>query len=95
MPRNVKERKRTAIRSREVVGCFDDDLDCFIAGIHFDMNLCISKIYFVSAAITAADDGVRHMTERLPMASRGIAVETSLIRCKAEPPMQQAGGLSR
>ncbi len=80
---NVEERKPAAIRSREVVDCFDDDLDCLIAGIHFDVNLRIFKIYFMSTAIRAADDGVWHVSERLPMASRGIAVETSLIRGKA------------
>ena len=41
----VDERKPVAIRRREVVDCFDDDLDCLIAGIHFDTNLCVFKIY--------------------------------------------------
>jgi hypothetical protein len=58
---NVEERKPATIRSREVVGCFDDDLDCLIAGIHFDANLRIFKIYFMSTAIRAANDGVWHV----------------------------------
>lgn len=63
---NVEERKPAAIRSREVVGCFDDDLDCLIAGIHLDLNLRIFEIYFMSTAIKAADDGVWHVSGRLP-----------------------------
>ena len=74
---NVEERKPAAIRSREVVCCFDDDLDCLIAGIHLDLNLRIFKIYFMSTAIRSADDGVWHVSGRLPMASRGIVVKTS------------------
>ena len=89
---NVEERKPAAIRSREVVGCFDDDLDCLIAGIHLDLNLRIFKIYFMSPAIRAADDGVWHVSGRLPMASRGIVVKTSLIRGEAGPSMRQTGG---
>jgi len=58
---NVEERKPATIRSAEVVDCFDDDLDCLIAGIHFDLNLHIFKIYFMSAAIGAANDGVWHV----------------------------------
>src|SRR5271167_4485745 len=60
MPWYVEQRKRAAIRRREVVDCFDDDLDCLIARINFDANLRVCKIYFVSAAIPAADDGVGH-----------------------------------
>lgn len=63
---NVEERKPAAIRSREVIGCFDDDLDCLIAGIHFDVNLRIFKIYFMSTAIRAANDRVWHVSKRLP-----------------------------
>jgi len=44
---NVEERKPAAIRSHEVVDCFDDDLDCLIARINFDANLYVCKIYFV------------------------------------------------
>ncbi len=57
----VEERKPAAIRRREVVDCFDEDLDCLIAGIHFDANLCVFKIYFVSTTIAAADNGVGHV----------------------------------
>jgi hypothetical protein len=60
MLRNVQQRIPAAIRRREVVSCFDDDFDCLIAGINFDANLCVYKIYFVSAAIPAADGGVGH-----------------------------------
>src|SRR5271163_4534945 len=60
MLRNVEQRIPAAIRRREFVNCFDDDLDCPIAGINFDANLSVCKIYFVSAAIPAADDGVGH-----------------------------------
>jgi hypothetical protein len=60
MLRNVEQRKPAAIRRREVVDCFDDDLDCPIAGINFDANLRVCKIYFVSTTIPAADDGVGH-----------------------------------
>jgi hypothetical protein len=49
----VEERKPAAIRRREVVDCFDQDLDCLIAGIHFDANLCVFKIYFVSTTLPA------------------------------------------
>jgi hypothetical protein len=59
---NVEERKSAAIRRREVVDCFDDDLDCLIAGIYFDANLRVFKTYFVSAAIAVADDGVGYMS---------------------------------
>jgi len=55
---NVEERKPAAIRRREVVDRFDDNLDCLIAGMHFDANLRVCKIYFVSTTIAAADDGV-------------------------------------
>jgi hypothetical protein len=58
---NVEERKPAATRKREVVNCFDDDLDCLIAGMHFDANLRVFKIYFVSTTIVAADDGVGHV----------------------------------
>jgi hypothetical protein len=58
----VEEHKPAAIRRREVVDCFDEDLDCLIAGIHFDANLSVFKIYFVSTTIAAADDGVRHVS---------------------------------
>jgi hypothetical protein len=61
MLRNVEQRKPAAIRGREVVDCFDDDLDCPIAGINFDANLRVCKIYFVSATIPASDDGVGHV----------------------------------
>ena len=70
---DVEERKPAAIRRREVVDCFDDDLDCLIAGIHFDMNLCVFKIYFVSTTITAADDGVGHVSG-FSVASRRLSV---------------------
>ena len=59
---NVEERKPAAIRRRKVVDCFDDDLDCLIAGIHFDANLRVFKIYFVSSTVAAADDGVGHVS---------------------------------
>jgi hypothetical protein len=59
---NVEERKPAAIRRREVVDCFDDDLDCLIAGIHFDANLRVCKIYFVSTTVAAADDGVGNVS---------------------------------
>jgi hypothetical protein len=39
MPWDVEERERAAIRRREVVDCFDNDLDRLITGIHFDANL--------------------------------------------------------
>jgi len=55
---NVEERKPAAIRRREVIDCFDDDSDCLIAGIHFDANLRVFKIYLMSTTIAAADDGV-------------------------------------
>ncbi len=58
---NVEERKPAAIRRREVVDRFDDNLDCLIAGMHFDANLRVCKIYFVSTTIAAADDGVGHV----------------------------------
>ena len=58
----VEERKLAATRRREVVDCFDEDLDRLIAGIHFDANLSVFKIYFVSTTIAAADDGVRHVS---------------------------------
>jgi hypothetical protein len=58
----VEEHKPPAIRRHEVVDCFDEDLDCLIAGIHFDANLSVFKIYFVSTTIAAADDGVRHVS---------------------------------
>jgi hypothetical protein len=57
----VEERKPAAIRRPEVVDCFDEDLDCLIAGIRFDANLCVFKIYLVSTTIVAADNGVRHV----------------------------------
>jgi len=60
MLRNVQQRILAATRRREVVNCFDNDLDCPIARINFDANLRVCKIYFVSAAIPAADDGVGH-----------------------------------
>jgi hypothetical protein len=59
---NVEKRKPAALRSHEVVDRFDDDLDCIIAGIHFDANLRIFKIDFMSAAIAAAYDGVWHVS---------------------------------
>ena len=59
---NVEERKPAAIRRREVVDCFDDNFDCPIAGINFDANLRVCKIYFVSTTIPAADDGVGHVS---------------------------------
>ena len=58
MLRNVQQRIPAAIRRREVVNCFDNDLDCSIARINFDANLRVCKIYFVSATIPVADDGV-------------------------------------
>jgi hypothetical protein len=48
----VVERKPAAIRRREVVDCYED-LDCLIAGIHFDADLRVFKIYFVSTSIAA------------------------------------------
>ncbi len=59
---NVEQRKPAAIRRREIVDCFDDDLDGFVAGIHFDANLSVFKIYFVPAAIAAANNGVGHVS---------------------------------
>jgi hypothetical protein len=55
----VEERKSAAIRRRELVDRFDEDLDGLIAGMYFDANLCVFKIYFVSATIAAADNVVR------------------------------------
>jgi hypothetical protein len=40
----VEARKPAAIRRREIVDCCDEDLDCLIAGIHFDANLRVFKI---------------------------------------------------
>ena len=77
---NVEERKPAAIRSRDVVGCFDDDLDCLIAGIHLDLNLRIFEVYFMSTAIGAANDGVWHVSGRLPHGFSSYCVKTSLIR---------------
>src|ERR1700687_2088021 len=62
MLRNVQQRKPAAIRRREVVNCFDNDLDCPIARINFDAKLHVCKIYFVSATIPVADDGVGHVS---------------------------------
>ena len=56
------KRKPAAIRSHEVVDCFDDDLDCLIAGIHFDANLRVFKIYLMSTTIAAGDNGVGHVS---------------------------------
>ena len=50
---NVEERKPATVRRREVVDCLDDDLDYLIAGIHFDANLHIFEIYFVSVKLLA------------------------------------------
>lgn len=63
---NVEERKPAAIRSREVVGCFDDDLNCLIDGIHLNLNLRIFEIYLISTAIRAANYGLWHVSGRLP-----------------------------
>jgi hypothetical protein len=51
----VEEHKPAAIRRRE-------DLDCLIAGVHFDANLSVFKINFASTTIAAVDDGVRHVS---------------------------------
>ena len=59
---NVEQRKTAAARRREVVDCFNDDLDCFVTEMHFDANLRVLKIYFVPAAIAAANDGVGHVS---------------------------------
>jgi hypothetical protein len=55
---NIEERKPATVRRREVVDCFDDDFDCFIAGIYFDANLRVFKIYFVSVTIAGVDGKV-------------------------------------
>jgi hypothetical protein len=45
-----------------------------------DLNLRIFKIYFMSTAIRAADDGVWHASGRLPMASRSIVAKDKPIQ---------------
>lgn len=82
---NVEQRKPAAIRRREVVDCFNDDLDCFVAGIHFDANLRVFKIYFVPAAIAAANDGVGHVSS--PGLSEYWHVE-NLIQDKGRQPLE-------
>jgi hypothetical protein len=95
MLRNVQQRKPAAIRRRGVVNCFDDDLDCPIARINFDANLRVCKIYFVSAAIPGADDGVRHASGS-PWLPDGLVQRQSHSKSEnfpGHPPDRQSSGL--
>ena len=95
MLRNVQQRKPVAIRRREVVNCFDDDLDCPFARINFDANLRVCKIYFLSAAIPAADDGVGHASGS-PWLPDGLVQRQSHSKSENFPghaPDRQSSGL--
>ncbi len=93
----VEERKSAAIRRRELVDCFDEDLDGLIAGMYFDANFCVCKIYFVSATIAAADDGVRQVSgppwlrDKKATSTRPHAQSTSPFRDLTDTYVYRAG----